>query len=207
MPNPCKNCETTCWSGYGEYELCTKCMIGDQSPSIWVLSQIKEGILNFKGSSYQLKTRSSDRSLTYNINTGECIGREKPNIGESKDFVTIMVSVYCDNQEGFPNTRIKFRTWKDAGTSSLGEEGPYQISSFDKLVEEGAPLFVATLFKLIKFAKEDLYICASCEKECKNPPAGRYFAGTYCGPCWERYKNKNSRTCSICRRPMYQCYC
>lgn len=209
MPNPCEKCGVTCWSGLGEYELCTRCMIGDQSPSIWALTKIKQDIVDFKENPrFPKKHRSAGCTLTYSAKTGECVGTEKPKDYRTYgDFVTLNVSACCDNKEGFPNTTIHFRKWLNAGQTSIGKEGPYKISSFDKLVEEGAPLFVATLFGLIKFSQEDLYVCAGCEKEFKNPPSGRYFAGTYCDTCWETYKKKNSRVCGKCRRPMYECFC
>jgi len=185
-------------------------MIGDQSPSIWVMSQAKEKILSLRENPYhpaKYRSVTVNRTLSYNVVTGECVGREKPPGGDKKNYVTIMVSVSCENKEGFPNTTIVFDRWADDGMSALGKEGPFGISSFDNLVEEGAPLFVVTLFNLIKFAKEDLYICSTCKKELPNPPVGRHFAGTYCKVCWEIFKRKNSRTCNRCRKPMYECYC
>lgn len=210
MSTKCTQCGADCWSGRDEYKLCTKCQIGDQSPSIWLFQKLKSEIENLdqvSGWRKDSKTRGACKSLKYNVITGECFGTNRPYEDDAKDYVSVMASVDCKNDEKFSETTVSIRKWIWDGQRSIGGKKSYPISSFENLVEEGAPLFVVAVCQTIDFLKEDMYHCAGCEEDKKNPPAGSYFAGTYCGPCWDKYKQRNSRTCLKCRRPMYECYC
>lgn len=55
--------------------------------------------------------------------------------------------------------------------------------------------------------EEGEYVCSGCQEWLPKPAAFRHFVGTYCEPCAEKYKQKNSRTCRICHSPLYACYC
>lgn len=208
LATKCENCGASCWSGKGEYELCTKCQIGDQSPSLWLLNKIYKSLTKTPDKHNEsLKIRNAYRSLTYNAKTGECVGSEVPRDGNRRDYVTISVSVECDNKPELPNVRMMIRRWLDGGTSALESLGPYQISNINNFVAEASQLYVVAISGLIDFVKEDMYFCSGCKSEKKNPPIGRHFAGTYCAPCWEQYKKKNSRICLKCRSELWQCYC
>jgi len=50
--------------------------------------------------------------------------------------------------------------------------------------------------------------CSTCGKSLKKDEiAGVRFAGVFCERCWEEYKKQNSTICSICGKPLYECYC
>lgn len=211
MSNLCEKCGIQCsWGAKGrdEHGLCTQCQIGDQSPSLWLLGKIKKKLEEpLEKSQVHLRHRTAQISLIYNAKTGQCVGNDLPHGARRRDFVCIAVSVECENKPGLPNIRLMFRRWLDGGASAMESLGPYRILNIDNFMAEASQLYVVAISGLIDFVKEDMYFCSGCSTEKKNPPVGRYFAGTYCHPCWEAYKKKNSRTCLKCRRPLWECYC
>ena len=52
------------------------------------------------------------------------------------------------------------------------------------------------------------FSCAVCGEWFPHTEiAFQRFAGNYCQPCGDVFKEKNSRRCSLCGRPIYNCYC
>lgn len=210
MSTKCTQCGSDCWSGRGEYELCIKCQIGDQSPSIWLFQNLKSEIENkdrTTGWRKLMKTLGACKALKYNAITGECVGSNRPDEDKARNYITVMATVTCNNDDEFSKTTVSIHRWINDGNQSIDKSRKYSISNFQNLVEEAAPLFVITVCQTIDFLKEDMYHCAGCEKDKKNPPAGSYFAATYCQPCWEFFKSRNNRSCLKCKSPGYKCCC
>lgn len=51
------------------------------------------------------------------------------------------------------------------------------------------------------------YYCSGCEDWHPTPYAWKWWAGAYCQESADRVKEKNSRACGICRRPLWDCSC
>lgn len=212
MPTKCKNCGNDCWSGRDEFDLCTKCQIGDNSPTLWLLTQIYNKLNQpVEVWSKSNRERSCYKSLTYNAITGECVGTDRPRWDpewvQPKDYISVGVTVVCDNNESRSNTRIDFHCWKDAGSSAVRAPKSVPVQDFHNLVAEGAPYVTLAITSTISFTKENLFFCSKCEKDLPNPPAGQHFAGVYCVPCWMKYQSENSSVCSRCRSPAWDCCC
>lgn len=60
----------------------------------------------------------------------------------------------------------------------------------------------------VRFYEQDgLFFCAGHKRWEPKPHVFRRFAGVYCEEAAEEYKAANSRSCHICRRPIWDCYC
>lgn len=51
------------------------------------------------------------------------------------------------------------------------------------------------------------FFCSGCQEWHPKPHAFRRFAGLYCEKAAEEHKAANSRTCLLCGRPVWDCYC
>lgn len=51
------------------------------------------------------------------------------------------------------------------------------------------------------------YWCCGCEDWHPVPVAWKWWAGAYCAESADRVKEMNSRSCGICRRPLWDCSC
>lgn len=49
--------------------------------------------------------------------------------------------------------------------------------------------------------------CAGCKQWFPKPTTFKRFAGQYCEPCADDYKVRHGRICSLCQRPLWDCYC
>ena len=62
--------------------------------------------------------------------------------------------------------------------------------------------------RIRRYEEENVRWCVGCKVEMTpKEVAGRHFAGMYCSPCWELYKERHKNKCSICSQPRYNCCC
>lgn len=209
MKETCKNCAKVFWASQQE-TVCSLCVMGNESPSLWISRKLKSEIealsKRYEAKYSKPKFLSAHETLYFEVSTGKCLGQSKPHDMATKDHISIAASVSCDNNEERSNPRLQIYKWIDGGFTSI-EGSRHSISSYDNIVVEVAPLLLIAVCETLAYVKEDRYHCAGCKDDYKNPPAGRHFAGTYCKPCWEKFKLQNSRVCRRCRRPGYECCC
>lgn len=67
--------------------------------------------------------------------------------------------------------------------------GTWTLSPTDKEQRHAA---VDKMLELSKQANRGKYRCSRCGVVFPDPPAGQYFAGVYCGPCWEKPGEKGA---------------
>jgi hypothetical protein len=209
----CKECKEEVKSIYGG--VCQQCRIGNQNPAQWALEQVRTKMINhYRSVNYKPKLLTGYESLHYHID-GHYLN-ELYHTHEIRDqIVSISMGAECtpydrpDSLEpGCKDIKFYIRRWTTDGLRSYRKVGPVPISNIDTFVEEALPHFHEALLDLLKFAKTDSYVCATCDKTFPNDVfGGSYFAGKYCSPCWELFKKKNSRECLKCRRSRYECYC
>jgi hypothetical protein len=54
--------------------------------------------------------------------------------------------------------------------------------------------------------RNKIKLCSGCNARVEKY-AGIHFSGGFCVTCWELYKRKYNRICSMCGKPEYVCYC
>lgn len=90
--------------------------------------------------------------------------------------------------------------WTNSGQTSV------PIRHIKQYVPLLSPIGVIRFLRSLMVKKE--VFCSDCGKIIsERDVAGSHFAGRYCKECWEDYKEKNSRRCLMCGRPMYECCC
>jgi hypothetical protein len=184
------------------------CQIGDENPIIWTIKKVKNSLSKpSKHVKKNYRLRSGYGSLNYNIKTGEHCGDEHRSHEDRKSTVSISLSSECENKDDCANITVLFNRWTDDGMTIYKTDGPHKISSIDTFENEVLPLFMESLYDLIKFAQRGTYCCSGCGKEKDVPPVGRHFAGVYCKPCYESYKRKHSGRCLKCKDYRYRCCC
>lgn len=70
------------------------------------------------------------------------------------------------------------------------------------------PNIRTTYEKVEKYLREGYFDCAMCRKRYRiDMVEGDHFAARFCQLCWEKYKQKNSSTCMLCKKARWQCVC
>ena len=102
------------------------------------------------------------------------------------------------------NKKYDFTVWTKGNTFDALFKGRQNIS--DILLHKPINEYTLTKLKEIMITKDKL--CSDCGVVITDTnKGGSHFAGEYCASCWDKYKQKNSGTCSMCKRKHWECVC
>ena len=178
---------------------CICCWVNDDPPVAWLVNRVIDGFEQVRQQeiysepvSYQnLSLSRSNKVLT-----------QHPKDLEEAVCIGLGILGRRNNAQGEREYCYQISRWTRSGLVNQGRvEGWASASQLLKNLE-------AEILSLWLLSDADLFSCAGCQTKLKqNEVSGSHFAARYCAVCWTAYQKENLRTCYLCRKPMYECYC